>query len=428
MSKGRVCLQGLDTSTILKWLILEGYEVVCFLADVGQVEDFDAVEKKALALGAERMIIENLQKEFVEQIVFRAIQCNAIYEDRYLLGTALARPVIARAQVRVAEKYNCNLLSHGCTGKGVSKALRLREPPANMPQNDQVRFELAFKACNPSIKVIAPWRLPEFCEKFQGRQDLLKFAAENNIPVSSTPKAPWSQDENLVHCSYEAGILEDPDHTPPKDLWTQTIDPLEAPDKPLDFTVYFEKGLPVKVATPDHEATDSVELFKLLNKIGHDHGVGRIDIVENRWIGLKSRGCYDTPGLTIARLAHVDLEGLVLDSKVRKLRDQFVTIEWSQCLYNGMYFSPEREWLDEAIVSAQKGVNGQVRLRAYKGNVYVLGRSSETSSLYSQEDASMDSLDTFSPMDSTGFIAIQSIRLEKYGAQKAKDGQPLSQS
>ncbi|KAF5703717.1 Argininosuccinate synthase [Fusarium globosum] len=436
MSKGRVCLAysgGLDTSTILKWLILEGYEVVCFLADVGQVEDFDAVEKKALALGAECMIIENLQKEFVEQIVFRAIQCNAIYEDRYLLGTALARPVIARAQVRVAEKYNCNLLSHGCTGKGVKRVWHF--PPRKFSIHkslteplSQVRFELAFKACNPSIKVIAPWRLPEFCEKFQGRQDLLKFAAENNIPVSSTPKAPWSQDENLVHCSYEAGILEDPDHTPPKDLWTQTVDPLEAPDKPLDFTVYFEKGLPVKVTTPDQEATDSVELFKLLNKIGHDHGVGRIDIVENRWIGLKSRGCYDTPGLTIARLAHVDLEGLVLDSKVRKLRDQFVTIEWSQCVYNGMYFSPEREWLDEAIVSAQKGVNGQVRLRAYKGNVYVLGRSSETSSLYSQEDASMDSLDTFSPMDSTGFIAIQSIRLEKYGAQKAKDGQPLSQS
>ncbi|XEV06371.1 hypothetical protein FSHL1_011658 [Fusarium sambucinum] len=430
MSKGRVCLAysgGLDTSTILKWLILEGYEVVCFLADVGQVEDFDAVEKKALALGAERMIIENLQKEFVEQIVFRAIQCNAIYEDRYLLGTALARPVIARAQVRVAEKYNCNLLSHGCTERVWHSNLKNRILQLTYSFS-QVRFELAFKACNPSIKIIAPWRLPEFYEKFQGRQDLLKFAAENNIPVSSTPKAPWSQDENLVHCSYEAGILEDPDHTPPKDLWTQTVDPLEAPDKPFDFTVHFEKGLPVKVVTPDQEATDSVELFKLLNKIGHDHGVGRIDIVENRWIGLKSRGCYDTPGLTIARLAHVDLEGLVLDSKVRKLRDQFVTVEWSQCLYNGMYFSPEREWLDEAIVSAQKGVNGQVRLRVYKGNVYVLGRSSDTSCLYSQEDASMDSLDTFSPLDSTGFIAIQSIRLEKYGAQKAKDGQPLSQS
>ncbi|KAF4469705.1 argininosuccinate synthase [Fusarium albosuccineum] len=415
MSKGRVCLAysgGLDTSTILKWLILEGYEVVCFLADVGQVEDFDAVEKKALALGAERMVIENLQKEFVEQIVFRAIQCNAIYEDRYLLGTSLARPVTARAQVRVAEKYQCDFLSHGCTGKG----------------NDQVRFELAYKACNPSIKVIAPWRLPEFCAKFQGRQDLLKFAAENNIPVSSTPKAPWSQDENLVHCSYEAGILEDPDHTPPKDLWIQTVDPLEAPEQPLDFTIYFEKGLPVKVTTPDKESTDSVELFKLLNKVGHDHGVGRIDIVENRFIGLKSRGCYDTPGLTIARLAHIDLEGLVLDAKVRKLRDQFVTIEWAQCLYNGMYFSPEREWLDEAVISAQKNVNGQVRLRAYKGNVYVLGRSSETSALYSAEDASMDSLETFSPMDTTGFIAIQSIRLEKYGAQKIKDGEPLSQS
>ncbi|KAF5537373.1 argininosuccinate synthase [Fusarium mexicanum] len=229
------------------------------------------------------------------------------------------------------------------------------------------------------------------------------------MPVSSTPKAPWSQDENLVHCSYEAGILEDPDHTPPKDLWTQTVDPLEALDKPLDFTVYFEKGLPVKVAIPDQQATDSVELFKLLNKIGHGHGVGRIDIVENRWAGLKSRGCYDTPGLTIARLADVDLEGLVLDSKVRKLRDKFATIEWSQCLYYGM-----------SLLNAH--------LRAYKGNVYVLGRSSETSSLYSQEDTSMGSLDTLSPMDSTGFIAIQSIRLEKYGAQKAKDGQPLSQS
>ncbi|OBS21891.1 hypothetical protein FPOA_08228 [Fusarium poae] len=377
MSKGRVCLAysgGLGTSTILKWLILEGYE--CFLADVGRVEGFDAVEKR---------------------LSISVLSCNAIYEDRYLLGTALARPVIARAQVRVAEKYSCNLPSHGCTGKGNEYA-------------HQVHFELAFKARSPSIKIIAPWRLPEFCEKFQGRQDLL------------------NQDENLVHCSYEAGILDGPDHTPPKDLWTQTVDPLEAPDKPFDFTVHFEKGLPIKVATPDQEATDSVELFKLLNKIGHDHGVGRIDIVENRWIGLKSRGCYDTPGLAIARLAHVDLEGLVLDSKVRKLRDQFVTVEWSQCLYNGMYFSPEREWLDEAIVSAQKGVNGQVRLRIYKGNVYVLGRSSETSCLYSQEDASMDSLDTFSPMDSTGFIAIQSIRLEKYGAQKAKDGQPLSQS
>jgi argininosuccinate synthase len=413
MSKGRVCLAysgGLDTSTILKWLILEGYSVVCFLANCGQEEDWAAVEKKALALGAERMIIEDLQQEFVDEIVFRAIQCNAIYEDRYLLGTSLARPIIARAQVRAAQQYKCDYLSHGCTGKG----------------NDQVRFELAYKACDPSIKIIAPWRLPEFIQKFQGRADLLKFAAENNIPVSSTPKAPWSMDDNLVHCSYEAGVLEDPDHTPPKELWTRTVDPADAPDKPYNFTIHFEKGIPTKVVTPEGEVTGSLELFKLLNKIGHDNGVGRVDIVENRFIGLKSRGCYDTPGLTIARLAHIDLEGLVMDSKVRKLRDQFVTIEWSHALYNGMYFSPEREFLENSIIFSQKNVTGEVRMSVYKGGAYVLGRKSDASNLYSQEDASMDSLDTFQPMDTTGFIAIQAIRLEKYGLQKIKDGEPLA--
>ncbi|KND91097.1 Argininosuccinate synthase [Tolypocladium ophioglossoides CBS 100239] len=416
MSKGRVCLAysgGLDTSTILKWFILEGYTVVCFLADVGQEEDFAAVEKKALALGAEKMVIENLQKEFVEQLIFRAIQCNAIYEDRYLLGTSLARPVIARAQVRVAQEHNCDILSHGCTGKG----------------NDQVRFELAFKALAPTIKIIAPWREPEFIQRFQGRNDLLKFAAENNIPVSSTPKAPWSMDDNMVHCSYEAGILEDPDHSPPKKLWTRTVDPLDAPDKPYHFTVHFDKGIPVKVVTEDKkEVTESVELFKLLNKIGHDNGVGRIDIVENRFIGLKSRGCYDTPGLTIARLAHVDLEGLVLDSKVRELRDQFCTLSWSRQLYNGMYFSPEREFIDNSIVFSQQNVNGKVRMMVYKGSAYVLGRSSESSNLYSMEDASMDSLETFSPLDTTGFIAIEAIRLKKYGQAKIAEGKPLTKA
>ncbi|KAH7143786.1 argininosuccinate synthase [Dactylonectria macrodidyma] len=410
MSKGRVCLAysgGLDTSTILKYLILE-----CFLADVGQEEDFATVEKKALALGAERMVIEDLQREFVEQLVFRAIQCNAIYEDRYLLGTSLARPVIARAQVRAAQKYKCDFLSHGCTGKG----------------NDQIRFELAFKACDPSIKVIVPWRMPDFIQKFQGRADLLKFAAENNIPVSSTPKAPWSMDDNIVHCSYEAGVLEDPDHTPPAALWTRTIDPVDAPNTPYEFTIHFEKGIPVKVVTPEQEVTDSLKLFKLLNKIGHDHGVGRVDIVENRFIGLKSRGCYDSPGITIARLAHLDLEGLVMDSKVRKLRDQFITVEWSHCLYNGMYFSPEREFLENSIVFSQQKVTGQVRMMVYKGTASVLGRKSDASNLYSEEQASMDSLDGFSPMDTTGFIAIQSIRLEKYGMQKIKDGQPLCEA
>ncbi|TLS28972.1 hypothetical protein PpBr36_01804 [Pyricularia pennisetigena] len=399
-------------ATILVWLIEQGYTVVCFLANVGQEENWDEVKAKAKKLGAEEMVILDLQKEFVEQIVFRAIQCNAIYEDRYLLGTSLARPIIARAQVRVAEQYNCQYVSHGCTGKG----------------NDQVRFELAFKACNPTIQVIAPWRLPEFISKFQGRQDLLKYAEEKNIPVSSSPKAPWSMDDNLVHCSYEAGVLEDPDHTPPKELWTRTVDPVDAPATPQEFTVEFEKGIPTKVIVDGKETTGSVEVFKLLNKLGHDHGVGRIDIVENRFIGLKSRGCYDTPGLTIARLAHLDLEGLVMDSKVREIRDQFCTLSWSRQLYNGMYFSPEREFVENSIIFSQQNVTGQVRLAVYKGNTYVLGRKSDASNLYSEQDASMDSLEGFSPMDTTGFIEINAIRLKKYGLQKIKDGKPLTQS
>ncbi|PKS12655.1 hypothetical protein jhhlp_000863 [Lomentospora prolificans] len=415
---------------ILKWLLDEGYQVVAFLANVGQEEDFDAVREKALKLGAEESmcfptVILDLRQEFVEQIVFRAVQCNAIYEvfrysapDRYLLGTSLARPIIARAQVRVADQYNCQFLSHGCTGKG----------------NDQVRFELAFKALAPTKSVMKKCAnetlsLPEFIQKFQGRQDLLKYAAEKGIPVSSTPKAPWSMDDNLVHCSYEAGILEDPDHTPPKELWTRTVDPLDAPNEPQRFTVHFEKGIPVKVDVEGKGSiTGSVEIMNILNKIGHDHGVGRVDIVENRFIGLKSRGCYDTPGLTIARLAHIDLEGLVMDSKVRELRDQFATISWSRMLYNGMYFSPEREFVENSIVFAQQNVTGEVRMLAYKGNAYVLGRKSDASNLYSEEDASMDSLEGFSPMDTTGFIEIQAIRLKKYGLQKIKDGKPLTES
>ncbi|KAH6886425.1 argininosuccinate synthase [Thelonectria olida] len=411
-SSKRVCLAysgGLDTSTILKWLILEGYTVVCFLADVGQEEDWAAVEKKALALGAERMVIDNLQQEFVDEVINVAIQCNAIYEDRYLLGTSLARPVIARAQVRAALKYNCGVLSHGCTGKG----------------NDQVRFELAWRALAPQIDTLLPWRLPAFFNRFQGRQDLLDFARENNIPVSSTPKSPWSMDDNLVHCSYESGILEKPDLEPPANLWTRTVDPLKAPDTPTNFTVHFTQGIPTKLELAGQEITGSLEIFKALNKIGHDNGVGRIDIVESRFIGLKSRGCYDTPGLTIARLAHIDLEGIAMDSSVRSIRDRSITTEWSKCLYNGMYFSPEREFLENSIIFSQKNVNGWVKMMAYKGNAYVLGRAAPDSNLYSEEEASMDTLEGFSPVDTSGFIAIQAIRLQKYGAQKIKDGEPL---
>ncbi|KAI0870613.1 arginosuccinate synthetase [Hypoxylon argillaceum] len=413
MAPERVCLAfsgGLDTSVILKYLHLEGYEVVCFLADCGQEEDFEAVKAKALKLGAKDMIIENVQQELIDELVWPAIQCNAVYEDRYLLGTSLARPVIARAMVKVAKEHNCGILSHGCTGKG----------------NDQVRFELAWKACDPTLKVLAPWRMPEFCNRFAGRADLLKFAAEQNIPVSSTPKAPWSMDDNIIHCSYEAGILEQTELTPPKDMWKRTVDPMNAPDEPTPFTVHFEQGVPVKLEVGGKVVTGSLEIFKEANEIGRANGIGRVDIVESRFIGLKSRGCYDTPGLTILRQAHLDLEGLVMDSKVRSIRDR-LSQDWSAAIYNGMYFTPEREFVEHAIKFSQRQVEGKVSLVAYKGCAYVVGRSSETSNLYSADESSMDTLDmNWTPQDTSGFIAIQGIRVEKYGARKIKDGEPLA--
>ncbi|PSS15046.1 hypothetical protein M430DRAFT_142407 [Amorphotheca resinae ATCC 22711] len=380
------------------------------MADVGQEEDFKAAKEKALKIGAVACYIEDIRREFVEELCFPAIQANAIYENVYLLGTSLARPVIARAQIKVAQKEGCVAVSHGCTGKG----------------NDQVRFELAFYALQPSIKVIAPWRMPEFYERFAGRNDLLDYAAKTGIPVSSTKAKPWSMDENLAHCSYEAGILEDPDVTPPSDMWKLTVDPLKAPDTPEDFTIVFKKGLPVELITAKgKKITDPVELFLESNAIARRHGVGRIDIVENRFIGLKSRGCYETPGLTCLRAAHVDLEGLVLDREVRALRDQFVTFNYAKILYNGLYFSPEREFLEESIVASQKNVNGQVRCRVYKGSFTVLGRSSETEKLYDASESSMDEIGAFSPADTTGFISVQAIRLKKYGEAKEAKGERL---
>lgn len=409
-SKGKVCLAysgGLDTSTILLWLREQGFEVVCYLANVGQEEDWDAVEKKALQIGATKMIIDDLRKVFVDELCWKAVQCNAIYEDQYLLGTSLARPVIARGMMKAAEKEGCDFVSHGCTGKG----------------NDQVRFELAYLTINPAIKVIAPWRDPTFYNRFQGRNDLLDYAAEKGIPVTSTKAKPYSMDDNLAHCSYEAGMLEDPNVTPPQDMWTRTVSPLEAPDTPLDISVHFDKGLPVKVVTPQQTVTDSLELFTLLNALGKEHGIGRIDIVENRFIGLKSRGCYDAPAMTILRLAHISIEGLVLDGRVRSLRDN-LSKQWSELLYNGLYFSPERAFLQPSLDFSQQRVNGEVRLRLYKGNAYVLGRTSEEK-LYSEEDASMDSLTTFDPSETSGFITINAIRLKKYGLQMAEAGVEL---
>ncbi|KAJ5221125.1 Argininosuccinate synthase [Penicillium citrinum] len=416
MSKGKVCLAysgGLDTSCILKYLIEEGYEVVCFMADVGQEEDFEAARAKALQCGALKCEIVDIRREFIDELCFPAIACNAVYENVYLLGTSLARPVIARAQIEVAQREGCFAVSHGCTGKG----------------NDQVRFELAFYALQPTIKVIAPWRDPVFYERFAGRNDLLAYAAEKGIPVTSTKSKPWSMDENLAHCSYEAGILEDPDTTPPADMWKLSADPLTAPDQPEDFTVHFEKGIPVKLEYTEKgqkkTVTDSVDVFLTANAIARRNGVGRIDIVENRFIGIKSRGCYETPGLTCLRAAHIDLEGLVMDREVRALRDQFVTFNYSKLLYNGMYFSPEREFLESSITASQKSVNGQVRCRAYKGTVSILGRSSETEKLYDMTESSMDEIGDFSPAETTGFINVSAIRLKKYGQMKAAAGEKM---
>ncbi|ORY77363.1 argininosuccinate synthetase [Protomyces lactucae-debilis] len=407
MSKGKVCLAysgGLDTSCIAGWLIEQGYEVIAFMANIGQEEDFEAARAKALKIGCKEVHIEDVRSEFVTEICHPAIQCNAIYENVYMLGTALARPIIARAQIAVAERTGCGFVSHGCTGKG----------------NDQVRFELAFYALKPDIKVIAPWRDPAFYNRFVGRSALLDFAASRGIPVSQTAAKPFSEDENLAHISYEAGILEDPNTTPPDDMWKLTVDPRKAPDTPEELSIDFKEGIPVKLVLNDGEAsTDPLEMFLTFNKLARKHGVGRIDIVENRFIGVKSRGCYETPALTILRAAHIDLEGLTLDRDVRATRDQFITPKFSELLYNGAYFSPLTQMLLPAIKASQVSVTGNVRLSLYKGSVRILGRSSEYS-LYDEEGASMDQLGGFDPAWSTGFIEVSSIRFKKWAQVNAK--------
>ncbi|KAF5338655.1 hypothetical protein D9611_012790 [Ephemerocybe angulata] len=406
---GRVLLAysgGLDTSCILAWLIEQGYEVYAFMADVGQEEDFEAARVKALKVGAKKFFLKDLKREFVTELIYPAVQANCIYENVYLLGTSLARPVIARGMIEVAEQEGCDFVSHGCTGKG----------------NDQVRFELAFYGLKPDIKVVAPWRIPVFYNRFPGRQALLQYAAEKNIPVVQTASKPWSTDENLFHISYEAGILEDPNTTPPDDMWKLTSSLEAAPATPERITIEFKAGLPIKVVADDKVYTDAVDIFDALNALGRKHGIGRIDIVENRFIGVKSRGCYESPGATILRAAHVDLEGLTLDRNVRALRDQFTTVAFSRILYNGHFFTPEREFITSAIPTSQRTVNGIVRLKLYKGNVVIEGRESEEG-LYDSQQSSMDELGGFEPTDASGFIAIESIRIKKWAQANNRKGQ-----
>lgn len=386
---------GLDTSCILKWLIDKNYDVIAFIADIGQNEDLEAAKQKALNCGASKVYIEDLKEEFVTNYIFPAVKANALYESRYLLGTSLARPLIAKKQMEVAKKENAQYVSHGATGKG----------------NDQVRFELTYFTMNPSIKVIAPWKNAEFLAKFKGRTDLIAYAKEKGIPIKATLEKPYSTDENLMHISYESGILEDPNLAPTEDLFEWSKSPQEAPNVETKLEIEFEKGVPVKVNNiSNSEAIEGpLEIIQYLNKVGSENAIGRIDIVENRFVGIKSRGVYETPAVTILRAAHLDLEGITMDREVMRVRDYFSS-KFADLAYNGFWFSPEMQLIMHAIEKSQEYTTGKVVLTLYKGNITVKGRSSPYS-LYNQDLSSMDTPGGFNQQDSIGFIKINSIRL-----------------
>jgi argininosuccinate synthase len=386
---------GLDTACILKTLLQQGFEVVAYVANVGQLEDFDDIERRARATGASDVFVEDLRSEFVTDFIWPAIAGNAVYENRYLLGTALARPVIAKRQVEVARKVGATALAHGATGKG----------------NDQVRFELAFAALAPDLEVIAPWKDPEFLARFQGRRDLLAFAAEHEIPVEATAEKPYSSDENLMHRSYEAGLLEDPDAAPPADMFKLTRALEDTPETADRIVVRFKDAMPVGVQRPDDGSStaDPVELLGWLNEIGGRHGIGRIDIVENRFVGIKSRGVYETPGGTILHAALRELEGVAMDREVRRLRDM-LSPRYAEIIYNGFWFSPEMDFIEAAFRKSSELIDGEVRLSLFKGNVIVDGRSSP-SSLYDQDLSSMDIAGGYDQQDARGFIRVNALRL-----------------
>uniref|UniRef100_U5EV09 Argininosuccinate synthase n=1 Tax=Corethrella appendiculata TaxID=1370023 RepID=U5EV09_9DIPT len=402
MSKEKVLLAysgGLDTSCILKWLLEKDYEVLCFMADVGQNEDFNAAREKALKIGASEVIIRDMKEIFVEKYVWPAIQTGLVYEGRYLLGTSLARPCISVGLINTAKEKNCTYISHGATGKG----------------NDQIRFELSAYALNPSIKVIAPWRLPEFCERFQGRSDLLEYAKKHGIPVSATTKSPWSMDANIMHISYESGVLEDPGHIAPTELYQMTQNLSNGLDQPTRVEITFNYGLPVRASELLSGKTMErpLDILNFLNKIGGEHGVGRIDIVENRFIGLKSRGVYETPGGTILHCAHHDLEVYCLDREILRVK-AFLSSKFSDYVYNGFWFSPEAEFVRKCLVESQQNVCGKVLVEIFKGHVWAISRES-IKTVYNQELASMDVHGTtLSPYAATGFIEVNAMRLKEY--------------
>jgi argininosuccinate synthase len=379
---------GLDTSVILKWLN-ETYQcpVIAYAADLGQGDNMDQVREKALQTGAQDIIVEDLKEEFVRDFVWPALRANAIYESTYLLGTSLARPLIAKGQVAAARRLGADAVSHGSTGKG----------------NDQVRFELAYMALEPSLKIIAPWRTWDF----KGREDLMAYARERGIPVPVTKEKPYSSDANLLHISFEGGVLEDTWQAPPEDMFVMTVSPEEAPDQPTHVEIQFQRGNPVAV---NGEAMSPALLLAHLNKLGGKNGVGRVDMVENRYVGMKSRGVYETPGGTILRAAHLAMESITMDREVMHIRDGLVP-RYAEMIYYGYWFSPEREMLQSLIDETQKTVTGVVRLNLYKGNCTVVGRKSENS-LYHPDFATFEHEDVYDQRHAEGFIRLSGLRLK----------------
>ena len=379
---------GLDTSIILKWLKNEyGCQVVAFSADLGQGDELDPVREKALATGADKVYIDDLKEEFIRDFVYPMFRANAIYEGHYLLGTSIARPLIAKRQMEIAAKEKCDAVSHGATGKG----------------NDQVRFELAYYHFNPAIKVVAPWREWDL----NSRQALIEYAKKNGIPIPVTKKRPWSSDRNLLHISFEGGILEDTWAEAPEEMYVLTKSPEKAPNKPQYVEIEFKNGNAVAV---DGEQMTPAQLLAHLNTLGGQHGIGRVDLLENRSVGMKSRGVYETPGGTILREAHSAVEQITMDREVLRIRDGLIP-EYARLVYAGYWFSPERLMLQTLVDESQKCVNGIARVKLYKGLCRTVGRKSETDSLFNLDFATFEKDQVFNQADAEGFIKINSLRL-----------------
>lgn len=401
MAKQKIVLAysgGLDTSVILKWL-KETYdaEIIAFTADIGQKEELDGLEAKALATGASKVYIDDLQEEFAKDFIYPMFQSGALYEGQYLLGTSIARPLIAKRMVEIARKEGATAIAHGATGKG----------------NDQVRFELAAAAIAPEIAVIAPWRLNEFRDRFPGRAEMIKYAEANGIPVTASAAKPYSMDRNLLHISYESGVLEDPwfDAAAPenKDMYLLSVSPEDAPDQAEYVELDFEQG---NCAAINGEQLSPLGVMEKLNELGGKHGIGRVDMVENRFVGMKSRGVYETPGGTILFTAHRKMESLTMDREVMNLRDSLIT-RYSTLVYNGFWFAPERLALQALVTESQKNVTGTVRVKLYKGNIIAAGVKSPVS-LYNPNIATMeaDPTQAYDQGDATGFIHLNALRLK----------------